>query len=171
MTERKKTRLAIFHKLDAGNVPAPWVPAELPAAKDAPGLALAKRDRINALPTPWVPAELPAVNSAPRPAKRDRAIAKRMPWVPPAAAPRNLPAVSEDGGGGKSGALQPAAYLPAAAQNTGGAAGPIVVNIVNKVEAPAPVYVAPWWGWWGGGCARAFCPHRFGRTCWRFWCW
>ena len=38
MTERKTAgRLSIFHKVDAGNVPAPWVPPELPAAKDAPG--------------------------------------------------------------------------------------------------------------------------------------
>ena len=172
MTEckTKPGPLSILRKPDAGNVPAPWVPPELPGSSAAPGGAVAKRDGSRSLPAPWVPAELPATNSAPA-ATTDREITKLKPWVPPVAAPRNLPAVSEDGGGGKTVALEAAEHLPAApAQNTGGAAGPITINIVNQVEAPAPVYVSPWWGWWGG-CPRAFCPHRYGRTCWRFWCW
>ena len=97
MTERKTAgRLTIFRRLDAGNVPAPWVPPEVPASTAAPGRAVAKRDRTNSLPAPWVPAELPASNDRAGVAKSDRAVAKLKPWVPPAEAPRNLPAVVSD---------------------------------------------------------------------------
>jgi hypothetical protein len=39
MTERKTKAgpLSIFRRPDAGNVPAPWVPAELPVSTAAPG--------------------------------------------------------------------------------------------------------------------------------------
>jgi hypothetical protein len=204
MTERKTGgRLAIFQRvdpgdvpapwvppelpskdvpgLDAGNVPAPWVPAaELPASKDAPGLDAGH------VPAPWVPAELPAT-AVPVLKTDDRKLAKLKPWMPPELrgskdAPRNLPAAVAD-------------HLPATMPDdetaepkkrktkrdkqrkgeltteTAQTGQPININIVNQVAAPAPVYVSPWWGWWGGGCPRAFCPHRAGRTCWRFWCW
>lgn len=183
MTERKTTgRLSIFQKLDTGDVPAPWVPPDLPAAKDAPGRAVAKRDPAKSPPpAPWVPTELPASNTAPAPAKSDRKVAGLKPWVPSAEAPRNLPATVADH------------HLPATVpddetpepkkrkkkrdkQRKGELtaethqAGPTTINIVNQVAAPAPVYVSPWWGGWGG-CPRACCPHRAGRTCWRLWCW
>jgi hypothetical protein len=92
MTERKTGgRLAIFHKLNAGDVPAPWVPPELPASKDATGRALAARDRTTSPPAPWVPPELPVANTATGRAlaKRDRTASPPAPWVP-----AELPAVS-----------------------------------------------------------------------------
>jgi hypothetical protein len=184
MTERKTKPgpLSIFRRLDAGNVPAPWVPPELPASSAAPGRAVAKRDRANSPPAPWVPGELPASPlpaspSTPAPAvtKDDRAVAKLKPWVPPAdAPPRNLPAVVPDDARlpepkkqkKKRGKKQRAAELT---ENTGG--GQTIVNIVNQVAAPAPVYVSPWWGWGGGGCPNFSCPRHAGRMCLRVWCW
>lgn len=155
MTERKTTgKLTIFKKLDAGKVPAPWVPPELPAM-NAPGRAVAIRDRSTTTPppAPWVPPELPV------PAAGElRAVAKAKPWVPPAEVPRHLPAVSDDEDEveilppkkrkrGRDQTVEPA-------QNTAGQ--PIIIhNIINQ-SAPAPVVYAPWWGpsWW-----------------WRFWWW
>jgi hypothetical protein len=49
-------------------------------------------------------------------------------------------------------------------------AGQTTINIINQVAAPAPVYVSPYWGWWGG-CPHWDCPRRAGRSCWRLWCW
>src|SRR5271168_5194492 len=97
MTERKtKTGpLSIFSRIDAGNVPAPWVPPEVPASKAAPGRAVATRDRTDSLPAPWVPAELPST-VAPAEKTDDRKVAKLKPWVPPTEAPRNLPAAVAD---------------------------------------------------------------------------
>jgi hypothetical protein len=176
MTERKTPlRLSITRRVDPGNVPVPWVPPELPASTAAPGGAVAKRDRTKSPPAPWVPGELPESNTAPA-AMRDRKIAKRKPWVPPAEAPRNLPAtVGGDGGGANTpelpAELQAGEHRPAepAGQQTM-QAGATVINIVNQVAAPAPFYGPWWWGWWGG-CPRAYCPTRAGRTCWRVWCW
>src|SRR5438309_130233 len=102
MTERQKTALSIFRRLDAGNVPAPWVPPELPASNAAPGRAVAKVDRTTSPPAPWVPAELPASTAAAAVKTDDRKIGNLTPWVPPelppaSDAPRNLPAkVSDD---------------------------------------------------------------------------
>jgi hypothetical protein len=192
MTDRKtKTAgpLSIFHKLDAGNVPAPWVPPEVPAAGKvdagkipAPWMppelpAVGKLDAGN-VPAPWVPPDSAALSAAPAAAVTTE-IAKLKPWVPPAEAPRKLPAVVEDVDETpepkkrkkKRGKKQVPAALPT--QNTGAAAGPTIINIVNKVEAPAPapVYVSPWWGWWGGGCPNFSCPRHAGRMCFRVWCW
>jgi hypothetical protein len=179
MTERKttdrKTGLSIFRRLDAGNVPAPWGPPELPAADAAPGRALAKLDRTKSPPAPWVPAELPASNAAPVP-KSDRAVAKLKPWVPPADTPRNLPATVADDAAvpaelpkrKKKGKRRKGEVVETIG-NTGG--GQTVINIVNQVAAPAPVYVSPWWGWWGGGCPNFSCPRHAGRACFRVWCW
>lgn len=176
MTERKTKAgpLSIFRRVDAGNVPAPWVPPELPASKDALGGAVAKRDRSDQLPAPWVPAALPASTRVPAVAKDDGKLAKLKPWAPAAEAPRNLPAAIPENddaklpepqkrkkrGKRRSGEL--------ASQNTGG--GQPIINIVNQVQAPAPVYVSPWWGWWGG-CTNVSCPRHYGRACFRVWCW
>jgi hypothetical protein len=176
MTERKTSgRLTIFRRLDAGNVPAPWVPPEVPASTAAPGRAVATRDRTNALPAPWVPAELPASTAAPAAKTDDRKIGKLTPWVPPAEAPRNLPAVVSDDEDRslvepqkrkKRRKKQRADKLTSETVH----AGQTTINIVNQVAAPAPVYVSPYWGWWGG-CPHVSCPLRAGRTCWRFFCW
>jgi len=179
MTERKTSgRLSISRRLDAGNVPAPWVPPELPASTAAPGGAVAKRDRAQSSPpAPWVPAELPASKPVPAVTMRDRKIAKRKPWVPselPHArnAPRNLPAAADAASSNtpelKTGEVLPAGTVATVSENTGG--GPTIINIINQVAAPSPVYVSPYWGWWGG-CPHAYCPARVGRTCWRFFCW
>jgi hypothetical protein len=174
MTERKTTGLlSIFRRLDAGNVPAPWMPPELPASTAAP--ASAKRDRTKSPPAPWVPPELPASNATPAPAKRDRTIAKLKPWVPPREAPRNLPAAPErerggpaagDGDSSKTADLQRDERRPAdpPAQNTGPAGQTTI--IVQQVAAPAPVYVP--YGW---GCPRLYCPRHAGRPCFRLFCW
>jgi hypothetical protein len=174
MTERKTTgRLSIFRSIDAANVPAPWVPPEVPASPAAPGRALATRDRADQLPAPWVPAELPAVSDQPAAAKSDRAIAKLKPWVPPVETPRNLPAVVQEDEDElpapqkrkKKPAHQAMETVETVSGNTGHTT--IINNIVQ--QAASPVVYAPWWGWWGG-CPRAFCPHRAGRTCWRLFC-
>jgi hypothetical protein len=152
MTERKNERRG------AGNVPAPWVPSELPASTAAPGRSVAKRDRANALPAPWVPAELPA--STPAQSKRDRAIAKSTPWVPPPSeAPRNLPAVPEE----RPAELQPDEYRPAApavAQNT----APVIQQTIIVQQVAAPVVYVPWM------CGRWNCPLARGYPCRRFFC-
>jgi hypothetical protein len=172
MTESKTTgRLSISRRVDPGNVPAPWVPPELPASTAAPGGPVVKRDRTSSPPAPWVPAELPATAPAP---VRDLKIAKRKPWVPselPHArtAPRNLPAAdvaSSNTPELKTGEVLPVEPLPQ--QTT--QAGPTIINIVNQVAAPAPVYGPWWWGWWGG-CGLRSCPHRVGLPCRRFLCW
>jgi hypothetical protein len=179
MTDRKttdrKTGLSIFRRLDAGNVPAPWVPPELPASSAAPGRAVAKVDRTKSPPAPWVPAE-PSTD-APAAKTDDRAVAKLKPWMPPAEAPRELPAAiveDEDETPApkkrkKKGKRRNGEVVETISGNTGG--GQPIINIVNQVAAPAPVYVSPWWGWWGGGCPNASCPRHYGRACFRVWCW
>jgi len=172
MTTDRKTLLSIFRRIDAGNVPAPWVPPELPASTAAP--VAAKRDRTQSLPAilrhidagnvpaPWVPAELPA-SAVPVAVKPDRG--KLKPWVPAAEAPRDLPAVAGNGGVSKT-PEQAAEQSPVASVAPGGTT--IINNIVQQVAAPAPVYV-PWgWGW---SCSRRSCPHRVGRPCRRLLCW
>jgi hypothetical protein len=174
MKKTKSGPLSIFRRSsDTGNIPAPWVPPELPAPKAAPGRAVAaKRDRATSPPAPWMPPKLPAA------VKRDRKVAKSKPWVP-SEAPRNLPAAPthEQGGpavviGDKDGSNTPAQtgevvqVQPAPAQNTG---GPTTIIINNQMAAPAPVIYAPWWGWWGG-CPRAYCPRHAGRSCWNIFC-
>jgi hypothetical protein len=184
MTERKTTPkpLAIFRRLDAGNVPAPWVPPEVPATA-ARGRAVAKVDRTKSTPAPWVPAELPASMTAPAVKTDDRKLGKLKPWVPPADAPRNLsaavsnnlPAVPADEGGSlvepqkrnKKGARRKGELTSETVHHD----GQTTINIVNQVAAPAPVVYGPWWGWWGGyGCLNFSCPRRAGRSCWRLWC-
>jgi hypothetical protein len=154
--------MSVVRRTVAGDLPAPWVPPELPASK-AP--TVAERDRTKSLPAPWVPPELPA-SKAPTVAERDPKLLP-APWVPPPReAPRDLPAVvSEDRNVEPPVApRQPAEYLPAEAvpQNT----APVIQQtiIVQQVVDPAPVYVVP-------GCPRLFCPLRAGRSCWRLSCW
>jgi hypothetical protein len=195
MTDRKttdrKTGLTLFRRPDAGDVPAPWVPQELPddagglpapwVPPDLPastGRAIAKPDgRTGELPAPWVPAELP-----PAPALESDDLGKLKPWVPPELptandAPRNLPVnVADDE---NRTPVEPQMRRRRKKQRHGGlttetvqAGGQTTINIVNQVAAPASVYVAPWWGWWGGyGCPNFSCPRHAGRACWRVWCW
>jgi hypothetical protein len=66
----RKSLLSIFRRRRGDNIPAPWVPAELPAAKAAPGSA--KRDpeivKPSPAPGPWVPpASWPKASPAERP--------------------------------------------------------------------------------------------------------
>jgi hypothetical protein len=154
---------------DTGNVPAPWVPPELPASDAAPGRAVAKLDPTKSPPAPWVPPS----TAAPVANADDRG--KLKPWMPPADAPRKMPAVIvEDENEAPAPKKQKKKRRKErsgelTSQNTGG--GQTVVNIVNQVAAPAPVYVSPWWGWWGGGCPNVTCPRHAGRACFRVWCW
>jgi hypothetical protein len=180
MTEHKTSGwLSIFRRIDAGNVPAPWVPPELPSSTSAAGLP-AKLDRTKSPPAPWVPAEPPASSHAPEiAAKSDRAVAKLKPWMPPEApalhdAPRNLPAAVPDAE--EKTLVEPQKRKPRKKERAGELtttetvqAGQTTINIINQVAA-APVVYAPWWGWWGH-CPRAYCPARAGRTCWRLFCW
>jgi hypothetical protein len=179
MTERKttdpKTGLSIFRRLDAGNVPGPWVPPELPASNAAPGRAVAKVDRTKSPPAPWVPAELSST-VAPAAKTDDRKLGKLKPWVPPADAPRNLPAAVPDDE--DRSLVEPQKRKKRGKRRKGEltsetvqAGGQTIINIVNQVAAPAPVYVSPWWGWWGGGCPNFSCPRHAGRMCLRVWCW
>src|SRR5271170_200711 len=171
MTTDRKTGglLSIFRRLDAGNVPEPWVPPELPASPPAP--VSSKRVRTQSPPAPWVPAELPSSTPLPTAAKPDRKT-KLAPWVPPAApmpreAPRKLSAApaGDDANGSLQAAPAAAGQSPAAtlAQNPG-PAGQTNINVIVQ-------QYTPWWGWGWGGCPRLHCPQRAGRPCRRWLCW
>jgi hypothetical protein len=88
-TERDKTALSIFQRVDTENLPAPWVPADLEVSTDAPGRAVAKHDGSTGdLPAIWMPAELS--HDAAAADIDDRQLAVLKPWVPP-----ELPASAE----------------------------------------------------------------------------
>jgi hypothetical protein len=164
MTERKPGRLSIFRRTDDGDVDGPWLPADLPASPATKVIAPNSG--------PWVPAELPPSNAEPPPTHDRKSAEQLKPWVPPDEAPRDLPATVADDAAvpdapqkrkKKRGKRQSGEIVETVSGNTGG--GQTVINIVNQVAAPVPVYVSPWWG-----CANFTCPRHYGRACWRVWC-